>query len=93
MMADYQLPHNLVLENKEKMTVTGVVDVDTFDEGKIVLLISDDTLIIEGEDLHIQKLDVASGELSIDGEIYGITYTGTDKSQRGSKGFFKKILK
>lgn len=92
-MADYILPHNIVLENKQKMSVTGVEDVDTFDEGKIVLYIADDTLIIEGDDLHIQKLDVASGELSIEGEIYGITYTGNDKSSRGSKGFFKKLMK
>lgn len=92
-MADYNLPHNIVLENKERMSVTGVVDVDTFDEGKIVLYIADDTLIVEGDDLHIQKLDVSSGELTIEGEIYGITYTGRDKASRGSKGFFKKILK
>lgn len=92
-MAEYTLPHNIVLENKQKMSVTGVEDVDTFDEGKIVLYIKDDTLIIEGDDLHIQKLDVTSGELVIEGEIYGITYTGSDKSSRGSKGFFKKLMK
>lgn len=92
-MAEFFMPHNIVLENKQKMSVTGVEDVDTFDEGKIVLYIKDDTLIIEGEDLHIQKLDVASGELTIEGEIYGITYTGGDKSSRSSKGFFKKLMK
>ena len=92
-MIDSPLPHNLVLENKQKMTATGILDVDTFDEGKIVLFIRDDTLIIEGEDLHIQKLDVASGELTIDGEIYGITYTGCAQGQNKSKGFFKKLLK
>ena len=92
-MQNFTLPHNLVLENKQKMTVTGIVDVDTFDEGKIVLFIEDDTLIVEGEDLHIQKLDVASGELAIEGEIYGITYTGCAQGQHKSKGFFKKILK
>ncbi len=92
-MAEFLMPHNIVLENKQKMSVTGVEDVDTFDEGKIVLYIKDDTLIIEGEDLHIQKLDVALGELTIEGEIYGITYTGGDKSLRASKGFFKKLMK
>ena len=92
-MQEYSLPHNLVLEGKQKMTATGIVDVDTFDEGKIVLFIDDDTLIVEGENLHIQKLDVSSGELTIDGEIYGITYTGTPQGQNKSKGFFKKLLK
>ena len=91
-MIDSPLPHNLVLENKQKMTATGILDVDTFDEGKIVLFIRDDTLIIEGEDLHIQKLDVASGELTIDGEIYGTTNTGCAQGQNKSKGFFTKLL-
>ena len=92
-MAEFSLPHNLVLENKQKLTASGIIDVDTFDEGKIVLFIQDDTLIIEGEDLHIQKLDVTSGELTIDGEIYGVTYTGCAQGHTKSKGFFKKLLK
>lgn len=92
-MTDYILPHNIVLENKEKMSVTGVCDVDTFDENKIVLFIPDDTLIIDGGDLHIQKLDVSSGELIIEGEIYSISYTGSANGGKGSKGFFKKMLR
>lgn len=84
--------HNLILENKEKLSVSGVQDVDTFDEGKIVLFTDDDTLIIEGEALHIQKLDVSSGELSIEGAIYSLQYTGS-AAAKTSKGFFKKILK
>ncbi len=91
-MTEYNLPHNIVLEEKEKLTVSGVTDVDTFDENKIVLFIPDDTLIIDGEDLHIQKFDIATGELMIEGEIYSLTYTGSSKS-KGSKGFFKKMLK
>lgn len=92
-MQEISLPHNIVMENKQKLTATGILDVGTFDEGKIILFIEDDTLIIEGDDLHIQKLDVTSGELTIDGEIYGITYTGMPQGQNKSKGFFKKLLK
>jgi sporulation protein YabP len=92
-MAEYALPHNIVLENREKMSVTGVSDVDTFDENKIVLFIPDDTIIIEGEDLHIQKLDISSGELTIEGEIYSFCYTGSAQGGKASKGFFKKMLR
>ena len=92
-MQEYSLPHNMVLENKEKISVKGVSDVDTFDENKIVLFIPDDTIIIEGEDLHIQKLDVSSGELTIEGEIYSFCYTGSAHNGKGSKGFFKKMLR
>ena len=92
-MSEYALPHNIVLENREKMSVSGVSDVDTFDENKIVLFIPDDTIIIEGEDLHIQKLDVSSGELTIEGEIYSFCYTGSSGNGKSSKGFFKKMLR
>ena len=84
--------HNIVLENQERLSVSGVLDVDTFDEGKIVLLTENDTLIIEGEALHIQKLDVASGQLLIEGAIYAMEYTG-GTTAKASKGFFKKMLK
>lgn len=85
--------HNVILENKSKLSVSGVCDVDTFCEEKIILYTADDTLIIDGEDLQIQKLDVSNGELIIEGEIYAFHYTGSGASSRGSKGFFKKILK
>ena len=92
MAAEQNTIHNLILENKEKLSISGVSDVDTFDEGKIILFTNDDTLIIEGEELHIQKLDVANGELIIEGLIYSISYTG-DSAQRSNKGFFKRMLK
>lgn len=92
MATEQPMLHHLILENKEKLTISGVTDVDTFDEGKIVLFTEDDTLVVEGEDLHIQKLDVANGELAIDGNIYALQYTG-NMADKGSKGFFKRIMK
>ena len=84
--------HNVILENKEKLSVSGVTDVDTFNEQKITLFTEDDTLVIEGEDLHIIKLDVANGELIIEGMIDSLSYLGSGDS-RGEKGFFRKMLK
>ncbi len=84
--------HQVILENKEKLSVTGVTDVDTFHEQKITLFTEDDTLIIEGEGLHIIKLDVANGELMIEGYIDALSYMGNNGA-RAEKGFFRKILK
>ena len=92
-MEERKMPHNLVLEDKKRLSITQVADVDTFDEGRIVLFTDDDTVIVEGSDLHIQKLDVAGGELVIDGEIISICYSGRDGYKKGGKGFFKKMLK
>ncbi len=92
-MDEKKMPHNLILENKKKLTITQVADVDTFDEGKVVLYTAEDTLVIEGYDLHIQKLDVAGGELSITGEVTSMLYTGRDGYSGKGKGFFKRMLR
>ncbi len=92
-MDEKKMPHNLILENKKKLTITQVADVDTFDEGKVVLYTAEDTLIIEGYDLHIQKLDVQGGELSVTGEITSMLYTGRDGYSGKGKGFFKRMLR
>lgn len=93
MAAEQTAIHNLILENKEKLSISGVSDVDTFNDEKIVMFTEDDTLIVEGEKLHIQKLDVANGELIIEGMVYAIQYTGGSNAAGTSKGFLKKMLK
>lgn len=92
-MEDKALPHNLILEEKSRLSISGVADVDTFDESKIILFTQDDTIEIEGADLHIQKLSVADGEMIIEGEITAIIYTGRDGYGTKGKGFFKKVFK
>ncbi len=92
-MDDKKIPHSLTLDERRRLHITQVTDVDTFDEGRIVLFTAEDTLIIEGHDLHIQKLDVTGGELAIDGEIVSILYSGRDGYTKGGKGFWKKIMK
>ena len=93
MQTDATTQHTLTLENRENLSITGVLDVDTFDDEKIILLTEEDTMMIEGEQLHIHKLDIANGELVIEGTICAITYTNGGKASASQKGFFKKILK
>lgn len=92
-MEEKLAPHNLILEDKNKLSISGVADVDTFDEAKIVLFTEDDTLEIEGNDLHIQKLNVSDGEMIIEGEINAIVYTGKDGGHAKGKGLLKKLIK
>jgi len=56
--------HSLILENRERLTVTGVVDVESFNDEMVVADTEMGLLIIRGEDLHINKLSVESSELS-----------------------------
>ena len=53
-----ELPHNISLESREKLTVTGVRDVESFDESLIVLDTVRGVLLVRGRDLHLQLLSL-----------------------------------
>lgn len=66
--------HSLLIENRARMALTGIEDVISFDERSVVLASSSGVLTIDGEDLHIVKMNVDSRELGIEGKINGIAY-------------------
>ena len=70
-------PHNLILEDRSRLTVTGVEDVDSFDEQRIILKTAKGALIIRGSDLHIDKLSLETGELAVSGLVTDLGYEET----------------
>ncbi|HIY08243.1 MAG TPA: sporulation protein YabP [Firmicutes bacterium] len=74
-------PHNIILQERRSMTVTGVTDVDSFDEQTVVLNTEIGELLVKGYDLRISKIDVESGELTLDGELYALSYS--DQQPKG----------
>lgn len=83
------VPHLITMENRDKITLTGVCEVGNFDEESITLKTSMGVLCIRGAGLHISTFDVATGELSADGKIAALHYTGESKNG----GFFSRIFK
>ena len=81
--------HLLSVENRKHLTASGVLDVDHFDEKAVVLLTNMGVLTVEGEDLHINRLNVENGEIHIEGELDRFYYT--DLKEKGSvfKGLFR----
>ena len=92
-MNDYnsmpQAAHRLELIGRDRLTVSGVEDVERFDETGIVMSTSAGTLVITGEDLHIGKLSLDGGELHVDGRVDSVSYED-DGSGRG--GFFSRLF-
>lgn len=81
---------NIIMENRRKISVSAVEDVDSFNEDCIVLLTSLGTLIVKGANFHINKLSVDTGELVIEGDIDSCMFD--DKaSVKGS--FWSKMFK
>lgn len=66
--------HSLLIENRESIALAGIEDVISFDERSVVLASSAGVLTVDGEDLHIIKMNVDSRELGIEGKINGIAY-------------------
>ena len=69
---------NIILENRKKMTLTGVEEVISFDDEKILLNTKLGALTIKGQNLKMNKLDVQNGDVMIKGEIYYIVYSGKE---------------
>ena len=69
------IPHNLIMENRKTMRISGVKDIDAFSENRIVLNTVMGELVIKGEELHIGDLNAESGDLSMTGCVNSITYS------------------
>lgn len=87
-----EVTQNIIMENRRKLSISGVDDVDSFDEEEIVLFTDIGTLNIKGEDLHINKLSVESGEVTVEGEINSLSYSDDEKGSR-STGILSRIFK
>jgi len=82
---------NLILENREKLSISGVIDVESFNDEYVIANTELGTLIVRGEGLHISKLNLDSSELNIEGEIYSCEYSDSEGSK--SKGFFSMMFR
>ena len=86
-----EVAHHLILEDRERLSVSGVEEVESFDENTIVMHTSQGTLIIRGENLHIEKLSLDGGDLKVEGEIDSISYE--DDQAGGKGGFLARLLR
>lgn len=84
------MPHNLVLEDRRLLTVSGVSDVDSFDEETVVVFTDLGELTVRGRDLHINRLSVETGELTVEGSISALIYS---EETVKSGGFFSKVFR
>lgn len=80
-------PHRLVVEERSRLSVTGVEEVGRFDEDRIELSTSKGRLTILGEGLHIGKLSVDTGELSVEGRVFELSYEDERPYPASGAGF------
>ena len=83
---------NIVLENREKLSISGVLDVLSFDDQIIIVETELGLLTIKGEDLRINKLSIDTSETIVNGNIMQIAYSENTIEKKG-EGLFSKIFK
>ena len=90
-MKDMNIPtaHRLELTGREHLLISGVEDVERFDEASIIMSTCAGTLVVTGENLHIGKLSLDGGELHVDGRIDSVSYEDGVSDQGG---FFRRLF-
>lgn len=81
--------HRIVLEGREQLTISGVEEVESFDENTIVVVTVKGMLEIHGEDLHIEQLSLDGGALKVEGLVDSMVY---EEQRSGRGGFLSRLL-
>ena len=83
---------NLILENRSKLSISGVLDVLSFDDQVVILETELGLLTVKGENIRINKLSIDTSEVIVEGDISSLAYS--DKEVEKTKGsFMSKIFK
>ena len=84
---------NIVLENREKLSITGILDVFSFDDQIIIVETELGLLTIKGFDLKINKLNLDTSDFIVDGKINSLTYSDSENNTKKNKNLLSKIFK
>ncbi len=82
---------SIILENREKLTVTGVIDIHSFDDELVLAQTDLGILTIKGDDLKMNKLNLDNNELIVEGRIGAVAYSDVTNGKKA--GFMNKLFK
>ncbi len=81
--------HNLIMNNCEKMSLSGVFDVESFDDKCVICYTDFGKLVIRGNALKVDSMNVDSGDMEITGRVFSLFYA----DEKPSKSVFSKLFK
>lgn len=81
----------IIIDEEEHISISGVLDVDNFDESGFIAVIRNGAVTVKGNDFHINKLNVETGELSVDGDVENVSFNTSYGGKSG--GFISRIFK
>lgn len=84
--------HQLVLAERERLTLDGVIHVESFDDREIVLETELGGLVVHGDELHIKELNLEKGNLLVSGYVQSVEYLGDSLGKKG-KGLLARLFR
>lgn len=84
--------HRIIIDSRDKIQVSGVLDVDSFDENEIIFVTSYGAVTVTGYDLHIAKLNLDEAMLIIEGKVQAVDYSDHEELRQNG-GFFSRVFK
>lgn len=85
--------HTVVMERRESVSVTGVIDVLSFDEETIIAETEMGVLILRGDNLHVNRLNLETGDLEVDGGISNLAYEDQAGYSKGKASLLGKLFR
>ncbi len=89
-MRNADFTQNVIVENRERLTLSGVESVTSFDENEVVLETVKGTVLVRGSGMHMEKLNTESGEVRVEGMIDGVEY---EDAEPQSGGFWSRLFR
>ena len=82
-------PHKLTLDERKRLMMTGVTDVESFDEEMVVLHTVKGTVVVRGTGLHLQMFSPEGGQIHVDGQVDSLIY---EDRVPGGSSFFSRLF-
>lgn len=86
-MAQERLAHRVVMDERRKLTVSGVTEVLRFEDTGVVLRTSLGTMLVQGEDLKLRTLSLEGGEMAVEGTVSALFY-----EEPREPGWLRRVL-
>ena len=83
----------LTLNNRKRLEITGVKKLESLNKTEFFVDTILGLLLVRGEDLEMQHLDIEKGILWIIGRVSSLSYLDEDTNKKKDEGFFKKLFK
>ncbi len=84
------LSHKVTLVDRKRLEITGVEEVESFDENTIIMSTYQGDLTVRGEELHIETLSLEGGALKVDGKVESLSY---EDRPEGKGGLWSRLFR